>query len=135
MVNPKIWENLVWPYMKASGEQMIKYGKVPIFHLDQDWNRDIERFGELPEGKIIINTDGMTSLPRARKLLPKAALMGDVPPTLLTTGTPQQVGDYVKKLIDEVGPKGLFVCSGCDTPINVKFENLVAMVKATNEWR
>jgi hypothetical protein len=135
MVNRKIWDNLVWPYMKPSAEQLIKYNKIPIMHLDQDWNRDIERFSELPAGKIILNTDGMTNLPRARKLLPGYALMGDVPPTLLSTGTPQQVSDYVNKLIDEVGPRGLFVTVGCDTPVNAKYENVVAMVKTTNEWR
>jgi hypothetical protein len=135
LVNRKIWDNLVWPYMKPAAEQLLKYGKIPIFHLDQNWDRDIERFGELPAGKIILNTDGMTNLPKTRKALPGYALMGDVPPTLLTTGTPQQVSDYVRKLIDEVGPQGLFVCPGCDTPVSAKFENLVAMVKTTNEWR
>ena len=134
MVNPQIWEDLVWPYMKASAEQVAKHGKIATMHLDSSWDRDIERFGELPEGQFILNTDGMTDLPRARRLLPKAALMGDVPPTLLTTGTPQQVSDYVKRLIDEVGPQGLFICPGCDTPINATYDNLVAMVKTTNEW-
>ena len=135
MLNPKIWEALVWPYMKASAEQVIRHGKLPIMHLDQDWNRDIQRFSELPAGKLVLNTDGMTDLPRARKLLPGYALMGDVPATLLTTAKPQQVTDYVNRLIDEVGPQGLFVCPGCDCPVGAKFENLVAMVKATNDWK
>ncbi|MGE4353585.1 MAG: uroporphyrinogen decarboxylase family protein [Oscillospiraceae bacterium] len=134
MLNKKIWDKLVWPYMKASALQLIKYDKVAIMHLDQDWNRDIEHFSEIPAGKIVLNTDGMTDLPRTRKLLPKHALMGDVPATLLTTGSPEQVRDYVNRLIDNVGPQGLFVCPGCDTPVNAKFENLVAMVKTTNEW-
>lgn len=135
MLNPKIWESLVWPYMKASAEQLISYGKVAIMHLDQDWNRDIERFDELPAGKIVLNTDSMTNLPEARKKLPGHALMGDVPPTLLTTGKPQDVTDYVNRLIDEVGPAGLFVCPGCDCPAGAKYENVLAMIKATNEWR
>ncbi|MGE4353587.1 MAG: uroporphyrinogen decarboxylase family protein [Oscillospiraceae bacterium] len=134
MLNQKIWDKLVWPYMKTAAELLNKYDKVAIMHLDQDWNRDIARFGEIPAGKIILNTDGMTDLPRARRLLPKHALMGDVPATLLTTGSTEQVRDYVNRLIDNVGPQGLFVCPGCDTPVNAKFENLVAMVKTTNEW-
>jgi len=135
MVNRKIWDSLVWPYMKASAEQIIKYGRIAVMHLDHNWDRDIERFAELPAGKVILNTDGMTNLPRARKLLPNHALMGDVPPSLLTTGTPDQVRDYVNRLIDEVGPKGLFVCPGCDTPLGAKYENLVTMVQTTNEWQ
>lgn len=135
MVNRKIFDTLVWPYMKASAEQMIRHNKIPIMHLDQNWDREMEKFAELPAGKFIINTDGMTDLTRARKLLPGVALMGDVPPTLLTTGTPEQVTDYVNRLIDSVGPEGLFVCPGCDCPVNAKYENIVAMVKATNEWK
>ena len=135
MLNPKIWELLVWPYMKASGEQLLEYGKVPVFHLDQDWNRDIERFSELPAGKIIINTDSMTVLPVARKKLPGYALMGDVPPQLFTAGTPEDVSEYVKRLIDEVGPEGLFVTAGCDLPVGAKYDNVVAMIKTTNEWQ
>ena len=48
---------------------------------------------------------------------------------------PEQVTDYVNRLIDSVGPEGLFVCPGCDCPVNAKYENIVAMVKATNEWK
>ncbi len=135
MLNPKIWEDLVWPYMKAATEQLLEYGKLPIIHLDQDWNRDIERFSELPTGKIVLNTDSMTDLPNARKKLPGYSLMGDVPPTLLTAGTPEDVSEYVKRLIDEVGPEGLFVCPGCDCPVGAKYENVVAMIKTTNEWQ
>lgn len=135
MLNPKIWESLVWPYMKASAEQMIEYGKTPIMHLDQDWTRDIERFGELPAGKIVLNTDSMTDLAVTREKLPGYSIMGDVPPTLFTTGTPEDVTEYVKRLIDTVGPKGLFVCPGCDCPVGAKYENVLAMIKATNEWK
>ena len=134
MLNPKIWETLVWPYMKASAEQLLAYNKVPLMHLDQDWTRDIDRFGELPAGKIVLNTDAMTDLRVTRKTLPGYAIMGDVPPTLLTSGTPAQVEDYVKRLIDDLGPQGLFVCPGCDCPVGAKYENIAAMVKATNEW-
>jgi uroporphyrinogen-III decarboxylase len=121
--------------MKASAEQMISHGGVAVMHLDSDWNRDVERFAELPEGRYLLNTDGMTDLPRTRQLLPDFALMGDVPPTLVAQGTPQQCADYVNRLIDQTGPQGMFITVACDTPINAKFENMVAWVKATNEWK
>lgn len=135
MINPTIFENLVWPYMKRSAEQLINHGLIAVLHLDSDWNRDVEYFGVLPQNKIIFNTDGMTNLPRVRQLLPKAPQMGDVPPTLVSTGTPQQVTDYINRLIDQTGPEGMFITVACDTPVNAKFENMVAMVKATNEWK
>lgn len=134
MVSPKIWDTLVWPYMKKSAEQMIRFGKIAVMHLDQNWNRDIERFGELEEGKYILNTDGMTDLRAARKKLPKTCFMGDVPATLLTAGTPDQVYDYVIRLIDDIGPAGIIITAGCDIPESATRENIVAMFRAANEW-
>jgi hypothetical protein len=136
MVSPKIWDNLVWPYMKKGAETYIENGFIPILHLDQNWDRDIERFLELPKHKFILNTDSMTDLTRARKLLgDHVAFMGDVPAQILSMGTVGEVEDYVKKLIDNVGAKGLIVTSGCDSPANAKFENMVAMFKTAVEYK
>lgn len=136
MVSPKIWDNLVWPYMKKAAEAFIDNGFIPIMHLDQNWDRDIERFLELPKQKFVLNTDGMTDLARARKLLgDHAAFMGDVPAPILSMGTVVETEDYVKKLIDNVGAKGLIVTSGCDSPANAKFENMVAMFKTAVEYK
>lgn len=136
MVSPKIWDNLVWPYMKKAAEAFIDNGFIPIMHLDQNWDRDIERFLELPKQKFVLNTDGMTDLARARKLLgDHAAFMGDVPAPILSMGTVAETEDYVKKLIDNVGAKGLIVTSGCDSPANAKFENMVAMFKTAVDYK
>jgi uroporphyrinogen-III decarboxylase len=136
LVSPKIWNRLVWPGMKAMGLALIENDNIATFHLDQSWDRDIERFLEIPSKKSIINTDGMTDLRNARKILGEnVAIMGDVPAPLLATGTIQEVKDYVSKLIDDIGPKGLFITAGCDAPGNTKFENMVAMFQAANDWK
>ena len=91
---------------------------------------------ELPKQKFVLNTDGMTDLARARKLLgDHAAFMGDVPAPILSMGTVAETEDYVKKLIDNVGAKGLIVTSGCDSPANAKFENMVAMFKTAVDYK
>lgn len=136
LVSPKIWDKLVWPYMKEMGMALIENGIRPCFHLDQNWDRDMERFLEIPEKMSIVNLDGMTDMRRARKILGEhTALMGDVPPQLLATGTPEKVYDYVTSLIDDIGFRGLFVTPGCDAPANAKFENMVAMFKAAKEYK
>ncbi|HCX65038.1 MAG TPA: methyltransferase, partial [Eubacteriaceae bacterium] len=89
MVSPKIWDKLVWPSMYQMGMACIENDITPTFHLDQNWDRDIERFLELPAKKCIINTDGMTDLRNLRKKLgTHCAIMGDAPPQLLATGSP-----------------------------------------------
>jgi len=135
MVNRKIWDTLVWPYMKETALLLIKRGITPIMHLDACWDRDIERFSELPAKKIILNTDGMTDLRNARKILGNhAALMGDVPSQMLTVSSKEEIKDYVRRLLDDIGPKGTFITAGCDAPSCSKYENLLAIHEAAQEY-
>jgi hypothetical protein len=135
MVNQKIWDKLVWPYMKELAELLITKGKVPIMHLDASWDRDIERFKELPAKTIVLNTDGMTDLRKARKVLgDHAAFMGDVPVQMLAVSSKAEVADYVKRLIDDIGAQGLFLCPGCDAPANAKFENMAAIYETAKDY-
>ncbi|AOT70994.1 uroporphyrinogen decarboxylase family protein [Geosporobacter ferrireducens] len=136
LVSPKVWDKLVWPYMYDAAMKLIENGIAPIFHLDQNWDRDIERFLELPAKTCILNTDGMTDLRNAKKKLGEhMAFMGDVPSQLLATGKPEEVSEYVKRLLDDIGIKGVFLAPGCDAPANAKFENMVAMFKTAVEYK
>jgi uroporphyrinogen-III decarboxylase len=135
LVSRKIWDNLVWPYMYEIGMALIENDITPVFHLDQSWDRDIERFLEVPAKKCILNTDGMTDLRITRqKLGEHVSLMGDVPAQLLATGNPEEVQDYVISLLNDIGPKGVFLTPGCDAPANAKFENMVASYQATQKF-
>lgn len=135
LIAPKIWDRLVWPYMYKIAMALIDRNVTPIFHLDQNWDRDIERLLELPAKKCILNTDGMTDLRNARKKLGEhMAFLGDVPSQLLATGSPEKVSDYVKKLLDDIGEKGVFIAAGCDAPANSKYENLIALHKTAAEY-
>lgn len=135
MVNQKIWDNLVWPYMKRCAEAVLEKGLIPIMHLDANWDRDIERFKELPKQKFIINTDGATDLRHARKVLgDHCALMGDVPSQMLTVSSPEEIKDYCRRLVDDIGPEGFFLTPGCDAPSCSKYENLVAIYEVAAEY-
>ena len=135
MVNRKIWDTLVWPYMKELAEHLAARGFTPIMHLDSCWDRDIERFLELPDQKCIINTDGMTDLRKARKILGNhVAIMGDVPAQMLTVSSKQEVKDYARRLLDDIGPQGFFLTAGCDAPSCSKYDNLVAIHEVAEEY-
>lgn len=135
MLSPKLWDRFVWPYYLQIVEALIEADIIPIMHFDQDWTRDLVRLQELPAKKCILNLDGMTDIRKFKEIAgDRMAVMGDVPAALFSTGTPDDIQKYVRDLIRDVGPTGLILSSGCDIPVNAKFENVEAFVAAGKEY-
>lgn len=135
LIAPKIWDSLVFPYFLEIVNALSEKGIISVLHLDQDWNRDLERLLEFPAKKCVLNLDGMTDIRKANEILKNhMAIMGDIPATMLATGTPDDIYKYVKGLVRDVGPTGLLLCPGCDGPINTKPENMEAFVAAAREY-
>ncbi len=131
MISPQMWERFVWIYFKKLVNEVLNQGLIPILHLDSCWDRELERFLELPKGKIVMALDGETDIFKAKKILGNhMCLMGDVPAVMLFNGTPDEVYEYSSKLIREIGKDGFILQSGCDIPENAKLENVQAMVQA-----
>ena len=126
----------VWPYMEKLILMTIEAGTVPILHFDSCWESELETIKTLPAKKCLLMLDGTTDMRKARAVLDdRMALMGDVPATMLAFGSADEVYNYTKKLIDDVGPKtGLIVSSGCDLPPNAKHENVDAMIQTTVDY-
>ena len=135
LLAPKLWNRFVWPYFLKSAYALIDAGLTPILHLDQDWTRDLARLNGLPAKKCVLNPDGMTDIRKFKELVgDRMAMMGDVPASLLSTGTPEDIRTYVRDLVRDIGPTGLLLCPGCDAPINAKPENMEAFVAAGREF-
>lgn len=129
MISPPMWDRFVWPYLKHLIAEVIDSGLIPLLHLDSDWGRELGRFKEFEPGKIILALDGDTDIFEAGRVLKdRACLMGDVPASLLAFGSADEVREYCRKLIKELGPEGFILQSGCDIPANAKLENVQAMV-------
>lgn len=131
MLSPEMWERFVWRYFKRLVEYVVDLGLIPILHLDGCWDRELERFRELPQAKLIMALDGHTDIFRAKQLLGKhLCLMGDVPAKMLAFESPETVYSYCSRLIREIGPEGFILHSGCDIPENATLENVRAMLAA-----
>jgi uroporphyrinogen-III decarboxylase len=65
----------------------------------------------------------MTDLCKFRQIVgDRMAVMGDIPAHLLSLGTPDNIYNYVRDLIRDIGPTGLLLTPGCDAPFNAKPE-------------
>jgi len=130
MTSPKLFEKFYMPYLRKLVDALVKNDIMPLLHFDGNWDRYLPDLKELPRGKCILDLDSTTNIFKAKEILgDRMCIMGDVPASLLTLGKPEEVEDYCKKLIDEVGRDGGFILSsGCTVPYNAKFENLKAMI-------
>jgi len=131
MLAQPLWDRFVFPYLLQTVDQVAASGLIPILHLDSDWTRDLARFREFPAKTCILSLDGMTDIHRAKEVLgDHLCIMGDVPPALLSSGTPDEVYEYSSRLATEIGPTGFIMHSGCDIPLDAPLENVKAMANA-----
>ncbi len=135
MLRREIWDEFVFPYLRDLVTALVEAGIKPTLHFDQDWTRDLARLRELPARSCMLNLDGMTDIRAAKDILgDRMAIMGDVPSALLAVGTPADVRDYVRRLIADVGPRGLLLAPGCDIPVDAQGANVEALVAAGLEF-
>ncbi|MBP1707534.1 MAG: methyltransferase [Chloroflexi bacterium] len=135
LVSPRLMDRFVWPYVLKIVEALLAADLMPIFHWDQDWTRDLVRLKDLPAKKCLLNPDGMTDMRQFKKLVgDRMAMMGDIPSSMFATGTPEDVFNYVRNLVDLFESRGLILCPGCDAPINTKPENMEAFVAASQKY-
>ncbi len=133
----ELFERFEWPFLQRYVDAFVAEGITPWLHLDTDWGLNLPHFRKLPRGKCVADLDGTTDIFRAKEILGgHMCISGDVPASLLSLGTPAEVGQYCRRLIDEVGEGGGFMLTtGCECPMDVRPENLRAMVETGKSHR
>jgi uroporphyrinogen-III decarboxylase len=107
-------------------------GLIPIPHSDSDWMRELPRQRELPANTCVLSLDNMTDIRKAEEILgDHMCNMGDVPPALLRSGTPEQKFEHCTRLIEDLGPTGYILQSGSDIPVDAPLANVKAMAADT----
>ncbi|MCP4754266.1 MAG: hypothetical protein GY866_25560 [Proteobacteria bacterium] len=131
-----VFERFEWPFLQRYVDAFVSEGITPWLHLDTDWSINLPYFLQLPKGKCVCDLDSTTDIFNAKEILRgHMCISGDVPAGLLALGKPEEVEAYCKRLIDEVGDGGGFMLTtGCECPIDVKSENLRAMVETGRSY-
>ena len=130
----KQFDTFYWPGLKKVILAVIEKGIVPCIFFEGNWTARLEYLLELPKGKLMAHFDS-TDIFRAKEVLKDhICIRGNVPGSLLTAGSPQEVKDYCKKLIDVVGKGGGLVVCPRVVPDEATAENLHAMIDFTTEY-
>ena len=135
-LSPKQFEEFALPEWQEMCEYWVGKGVTPLLHFDSDWTAFFPYLKNLPRGKCILNLDGTSNIFAAKDQLgDHMCIMGDVPATLLKLGEPDEVDEYCRRLITELGADGGFILSsGCTIPVDAKAENVKAMLQSVHRY-
>jgi uroporphyrinogen-III decarboxylase len=133
-MSQKQYETFYWPSLKKVMDAFIKEGLIQNMFAEGGYNTRLETVNEFPKGTVSWYFD-QTDMFKAKKILgSKCAIQGNVPSSLVVTGTPGDVKEYCRKLIEGCGKGGGFILSAGATPENPKLDNLRAMLAAVKEY-
>jgi len=134
-VRPDQFASHYWPTVKPLIEELWRNGHQTMFYAEGNWDAHLDAFRELPERSIVYHIDRGNPLLTHRKLHDKFALSGGVNNVTLAIGTPAQVRQEVKTLIETVGKEGGYIMDASAIMQNdTAPENMRALVEATHEF-
>lgn len=120
-----------WPTLRQVISGLIAEGLVPRLFVLGDFASRLEVIRDLPPGKTIWSL-GYTDMALAKKVLGGVVcLQGNVPDSLMHTGSPDEVAAFCRRLIETAGRDGGFILStsaGIGVT-NGKIENVREMVR------
>jgi uroporphyrinogen-III decarboxylase len=134
MMSDKQYREFYWPAFRKVIIGLYEEGVVPLLFAEGKYNERLEIIKDLPRSAAVWYFD-QTDMFRAKEILgDTACLMGNVPTSLLCTGSPGEVKEYCRKLIEVVGKGGGFILAGGAMPYNCKPDNIHAMSEAAFEY-
>jgi hypothetical protein len=133
-MSDKQFETFYWPTLKKLILAFIKEGLIVMLAAEGQYNRRLEVIQDLPRGWTHWMFD-QTDMARAKKIVGKnACISGNVPSSLMMTGTPRDVKEYCRTLIKVCGEGGGYILSGGSAATETNPENLRVFMEAAKEY-
>jgi uroporphyrinogen-III decarboxylase len=127
------FKKFYWPTFQAVIGGLVANGLIPFPALEGYWDTRMDVIKDVPKGTTAWMVDN-SDIFKAKKTLGKnACLIGNVSSSMLRLAKPDEVKDYCKKLIDQVGKDGGFIlCNGAFFD-EANPENVKAMIETAKQ--
>jgi hypothetical protein len=134
-MSDKQFETLYWPSLKKIIEALIHEGILVSLFAEGSFNTRLESVNEFPKGAVHWMFD-RTDMAKAKRILGnKCSISGNVPASLLVSGTPREVKEYCRNLIEICGKGGGYMLSSGTADITeARPDNVRAMMEASKEY-
>lgn len=113
-MSQKQFETFYWPTFKAVMLGLWEEGITNYLFVEGSYNSRLETIAEMPEGSAVWHFD-KTDMRKAKEILgDKFLLMGNVPASLMSTGSTEDLRAYCDGLVDLFGgSRGFIMAFGC----------------------
>lgn len=135
-LSPELYNELYWPYLKRIILGFAEEGIKSLVFFEGYHDAHLETILELPEGWGIAYFE-KTDIRKAKEVLKgHTCIMGGVPISLIISGTPGKIDEYVKDLMEDVKPGGGYIASTSIgiAPRNTPIENINALISAVEKY-
>jgi uroporphyrinogen-III decarboxylase len=128
------FKKFFWPTLRDLIAALVSRGLTPCILWEGNCTSRLEIIKDIPPGKVMYGFEA-TDIFKAKQVIGGiACIRGNVPMSLLATGTPDDVKTYCKKLIDIVGNDGGYIMDSGAGFDDAKPENVRAMFEFTKEY-
>lgn len=138
LTSPKNFEHFALPHIKEAAEHFLALGYKHVYvHICGEQNANLPFWSQVSFGDPgIISIGHEINLETAAKHFPKDIILGNIEPSLIQMGTPQEVYEASKRAIEKGKdfPGGFILSPGCELPPQAPPVNIWMMTKAANDF-
>jgi uroporphyrinogen decarboxylase len=138
LISPRQFEAFALPYTQQVVARATELGIRSFFaHICGEQNKNLKLWQQVPFPKRSILSFGReVPLATAMELFPEQIIAGNVDPTLIQEGKPEQVLAQAKECIETAmhHTGGYILMGGCDVPPQSPPVNVFQLVKAAREY-
>ncbi|MCQ2513248.1 MAG: hypothetical protein MJ092_07710 [Lachnospiraceae bacterium] len=103
------YEKYYWRHLQEIIETIIEVGKVPYIFTEGKYNTRLKFLKDVPKGKVYYHFETVDMAEAKKELGDVACIAGGLSVKIMNFGTPQEVADETKRLIDICAPGGGFI--------------------------
>jgi uroporphyrinogen-III decarboxylase len=128
------FETFYWPTLKEVMLGLMEEGLVPMPFAEGDYMPRLEMIKDMPRGKVIWYFEAMDMAKAKEVLGDTACIAGNLPASVLCTGTPQEVKEGCRRLIETCAKGGGYILTAGASMNQGNADNLRAMMEAAKEY-
>jgi uroporphyrinogen-III decarboxylase len=130
----KQYETFYWPTFKKILLGLVNEGLVPMPFAEGSYEARLEIIKEMPRSGVLWWFEHMDMAKAKRVLGGVSCIAGNIPVTTLCTGTPKDVREHCRRLIEDCAPGGGYILTGGATMDRGNPDNLRAVMEAAKEF-